>query len=177
MTRCDGYFFTATGVSSYEFFNADGDSIVRVSRASFPGHPLRVYAGSFSWTFAPPDAPGATEHALRDAFTGESDAWIYRWQPNRFSVALSTAGLLALYADAYTIQGKPWRPQERSFVFTRGAEEICRIELAYSTYLGRVKYGEQFPRRYVATVDENLDARLLALMLATPFLGIPEIEF
>ena len=168
MMILNGYYFAATGVSSHEFYRGD-ECACRVTQAGLPGEPLRVRAASGEeWAFMPSEAtaPGAALPFL-DA-DGHEAAQLCLWYDGYFAVAIPGAALT----------GRVIRSHLRRAILYAGIDEVVAVRLQYGLdrAMAREKFGEWFPRRYVATVAEDIDPRLLALALAVPFLGIESIE-
>ena len=170
----DGYYFTATGVSSHEFFSGD-QSVCRVIYLPLPGGPLHIQGvgddgATIDWSLSdrPRPNPGA-EYRLTEG-DGER-AWIHLWGYGRITLRVDGAAI-----EGRAIESRPIRPRDREFLFRDGHDEIvARIRMERGS--PRMKYGEWFSRRYVAEVSESLGLPLQTLALSAPFIGLGSIGF
>lgn len=166
----DGFYFVATGVSSHEFFEGHR-SVCRVCRESAPWLPVRIHTDCIEWTLDPSlQASAGTMVPLLDQDSTRERAWIYLWGYGRFSVAIRGAAL-----EGRVLDGRDTDSGDAEFVYCMDGGEVMRIRKERGS--PRRQYGEWFPRRYVADVDDALDEELVALALSAPFLGLRGVRF
>jgi len=160
----NGYYFTATGVSEYAFF--DGElCVLRVVHSGLFGGPVFIQAGDREWSFIRNSNPADVCHAFTDA-EGNETGWLYHWDAAHFAVSVPGAALTGRINRSHL---------RRSILYTGLDEEVVAL-LGYSVdhSLSRERFGEWFPRRYVATVWGDIDSCMPAL--AAPFLWLGGIE-
>ena len=156
----DGYCFVATGVSSYAFY--DGDRCVcSVDHTCAQGDPRRIRCGEQVWTCAP--APDGNACAVLDDAGGDVAA-IYRLDARRYIVSAGGDALALRVVN---------RRLRKAFLYT-GMDEAFRALVEYSLDRARAReaFGDSFPRKYLATMDADMDERLRAVALAAPFLDL-----
>ncbi len=174
----NGYYFTATGITEYAFFHGD-KNLLRVSQDSLPDAPARIRAASGAeYTFARPldwydapyerklPAPGASFPFLDQ--NGAEAGRLYLLGADHFAVAVPGAAL-----SGRIIHHRP----HRSVFFTGLDDEpVALVSLGLERILTRERFGEWFPRRYVAEIENQPDESLLSLALCAPFLGFDALE-
>ena len=159
----DGYFFAATGLSSYAFYDGD-ECVLSVAHHVLPNEPLRIAAGDRSWTFQP--APGVDQVFLDDQ--GREAARLYRWDACHFAIAAPGVAMTGRVIQDY---------RHRSILYTGLNEEpIAILEHGFNRLLSRERYGVWSPRRFAATLWDGVDEALRPLALAAPFLGLDGIR-
>ena len=173
-----GYYFTATGVTEYAFFHGD-QALLRVMHIPVPNTPVRVYTASGAeYTFGQPSSwddslsdnvmpsPGASFPFI--GADGAEAGRLYLLREDHFAVAVPGAALTGRVIQSRT---------RRSICFT-GMDDalVATLEYGFERMPSRERFGEWFPRRYVAEVMQEADETLLALALAVPFLGFEGID-
>lgn len=174
----NGYYFTATGITEYAFFHGDR-SILSVVHDSLPDAPIRILTASgaeytlsrpFDWEDTPYGErlpmPGSS-YAFHDS-DGNQAGWLYTLGADHFAVAVPGAALAGRIIHE--------RLHRRVFFTEYDDEPIARVEYGIERILTREQFGEWFPRRYVAEVFKQPEQPLLALALATPFLGFDTLD-
>ena len=169
----NGYYFTATGITEYALFHGDRD-ILTVSHDSLPETPVRIraasgavfsFAGSGNWDGSMP-GPGASFPFL-DADGAEAGR-LYLLSADYFAVAVPGAAL----------NGRITHERLHRSVCLTGLDDAlaARLDYDFERVLSRERFGEWFPRRYVAELVRPENETLLSLALAAPFLGFDGLE-
>jgi hypothetical protein len=94
------------------------------------------------------------------------------------SVLTPTFGYIVGFLPGAALAGRiiHERLHRRVFFTEYDDEPIARVEYGIERILTREQFGEWFPRRYVAEVFKQPEQPLLALALATPFLGFDTLD-
>jgi hypothetical protein len=172
----NGYYFTATGITEYAFFHGDKNTL-SVSHDSLPDVPMRICTASgaeytlapfYDWSGVPGKAPApGTSYPFIDGEGAEAGR-LYLLGADHFAVAVPGAAL-----SGRIIHERP----HRSVILTGLDDEpVARVEYGLERILSRERFGEWFPRRYVAEVARQPDETLLAFALSAPFLGFESLE-
>lgn len=174
----NGYYFTATGITEYAFFHGD-KSILCVVHDSLPDAPVRIRAASgaeytfarpFGWDDVPYErktpVPGASIPFLDR--NGAEAGWLYLLGTDHFAVAVPGAALGGRIIHC--------RPHRGVCLTGLDDEPVAQVALGLERILTRERFGEWFPRRYVAEIESQPDETLLSLALCVPFLGFDTLE-
>ena len=173
----NGYYFTATGITQYAFFHGDRE-LLCVSHDSLPDAPARITVASGDvYTLAAPhgwdDSPdngvpiaGATYPFIRP--DGAEAGCLYLLGADHFAVSVPGAALSGRVIHE--------RLHRSAFLTDLDDEPVARVEYSLERILTRERFGEWFPRRYVADVAKQPNDTLLSLALAAPFLGFGRLE-
>lgn len=171
MITLPGYYFAATGISSYAFF--DGDRCVcRVDDTVMPGEAITILSShSLLTADTPPDSVLWTAVRNGTRITevgGNTVAEIFHFSPRHFTLS----------QDGKSIRGRLITKRLRNYILYTDMddEEVGRVEYRLDRNQSREQFGEWFPQRYEARVKEGLGEVMTALMLAVPFLDIEGIE-
>ena len=169
----NGYYFAATGITEYALFHGDRD-ILSVSHDCLPDAPVRIRAASGAvFTFARGDSwdgsmpsPGASFPFLGP--DGAEAGRLYLLSADHFAVAIPGAAL----------NGRIIHERLHRSVCLTGLDDAlaARLEYDFDRLLSRERFGEWFPRRYVAEHVGPGNETLLSLALAAPFLGYEGLE-
>lgn len=174
----NGYYFSATGISEYAFFHGE-KSILRISHAALPDEPVRItVAPGAEYTLVHPlaqngflseaekPAPGTT-FPVQSA-DGAQAGSLYLLGADHYAVAIPGAALT----------GRIIHDRAHRSVCLTGLDDelVAQLEYGYERILSRERFGEWFPRRYVADIVKHTDDTLLGLALSVPFLGFEGFE-
>lgn len=170
----NGYYFTATGITEYAFFHGERE-VLRVSHTALPDAPVQITSASGmeyslarpgGWDFSSQSSPGASFPIL-DAH-GEEAGILYLLSPDHFAVSVPGGALTGRVIHERL---------RRSICFTGMDDSMAaHIEYDFARMPSRERFGEWFPRRYVADIMKHTDETLLTLALAAPFLNFGAIE-
>lgn len=176
----DGFYFSATGVSSYVFYHGN-ERVCSVSRHSLPNFPVDITVGGITYSFSRKES---NEYGFLSP-NGKEAACLYHWDQYHFSLVVSDPSSVGEAGEGATggagkiqksvsLTGRIIKSRLHKSILYTGIDDepFGIIECGYSMLIKREEFGERFPRRYVATVSGDMPA----LALAVPFLGIKGIE-
>ncbi len=169
-----GYCFTATGITQYAFFLEDKEQVC-VSHVALPEAPVRLESASgaeYALLRSPVWDDRGTPHA--DASVpflnadGREAGYLYLLGEDRFAVSVP--------GNAFA--GRVIMDRLRRSVCFTGLDDVlvARLEYSFARMPSRERFGEWFPRRYMAEVFKHVDESLLTFALAAPFLGFDGID-
>lgn len=170
----NGYYFTATGITEYAFFHGERE-VLRVCHTALPDAPVKITSASGTeYTVARPDGwdylsqpkPGASFPFL-NAQGGEA-GMLYLLSPDHYAVAV----------PGHALTGRVIHERLRRSICLTGLDDalVAHMEYDFARMPSRERFGEWFPRRYVADIMKHTDETLLTLALAAPFLSFGAIE-